>query len=297
MTRHRRRSATPFVIGGALAVAAAVVGIVLLERGTPARERRETPRPEASPEPVEPEPREVPKGAELRGSFVVWPAASKWDGLSIELPVATQARTSADEESFVEIVVPADRARPLYFGGELQSLDSLRDGLVPWAEKSRDLEHPYRLARQAVLVTADARVRWREVHWVMMACNDPLVRIHRIYAAARVTKPEKDLAVLPLFLPVTGERRSRVMVGLERERTERETRVKLGVRMMGIDEAGLEALLEPVEEAVARRPDLAAEINAQASVPFGHVIGAVDALLGAGIEEIMFTGVAMPRPR
>ena len=160
--------------------------------------------------------------------------------------------------------------------------------LMIFAEKKRDLGHPMQPSMQGILFRVDARAPWRAVLAALELPDDPDVRIHRLYWAARYGKTE-------VGLPVTGAKdrglartkmklvnRLRRHVVLTRSKS---TSIRYQDRELGEGEAAFAALggyLPARDEAVRKHAVL---IHVDGDVPFQDVMRVVEFLPKPYVEH------------
>jgi len=231
-----------------------------------------------------------------RGDIVVWPAVGAAVRDKVMLPTWIAPTEKPDDDAFVSVVIAADQT--VYCGGGTVDLPELRKRLLAHAERKRVTDHPMRPSAVPVLILASKDVRWRAVQFVMQCCAMPDVRINRIYLAMRDAKG--GLVTVPCFLPIDrgiGPRRDSIptlTVELKRKSSEKVTRVKLLDQEIGSDDAGFRICGKRIRQIMQHNKELPGEINAWASVPYGHVMKTFEIFKAAGLKKVTFLGAPLP---
>ncbi len=294
--RGRRRSALPIVLVAIVVLAGIGGGVFLLaprEAPPVAEPEQEVATSEDREPPVEPaDPAESTAPEEPPRTWRIETAFALGGRSKVELPSSSTGILPTDKNRAVEVGVEADST--LWIAGKQVGLDSLRERLFIQADLSRAWDHPSQPSNTPAVITADGRVRWRTVQYVMQACADPAVRIWKIHFA--VTTPDGE-GTLDVPLPrdrgimsreMQPEEKPKFKVELKRIRGEQVTRVELMGQRLGTDD--FDRLARLLEGMVEEFPDATVELHAWAAVPFHHVVLALDQIRGVGIKEITFIG-------
>lgn len=254
------------------------------------------PEPEAEPAPApkpEPATSEEPPTSEAPGRmWLVEPAFAPGMRGKLMLPVSTTAIEPSGRHRAVEVGVEADGA--IWIGGREVGLQLLKESLFLHAEVSRDEEQPSQPSNTPMLITADDRVRWRVVQYVMQAGADPAVRMWKLNLAAKTPDGERVVDIpLPMDLGLASEQPRKLKIELKRVKGEPVTRVELDGVAIGPDD--FDSLAEFLAVKFENFPDAAAEIHAWAWVPLRHVVLALDKVRGVGIRTVTFIGAPAPQ--
>jgi len=251
----------------------------------PEQEPEAEPEPAPTPEPSTPE--EAPASADPSRMWLVEPAFAPGIRGKLVLAASSTAILPSDRNRAVEVGVLADGT--LWIAGKEGGLSRLKEVLFMHADLSRDEEHPSQPSNTPVLITADERVRWRVVQYVMQAGADPAVRMWKLNLAVSTPDGERVLDI-----PIPNDRgRSlaqtrRFKIELKRIKGDQATRVEMDGAALGPDD--FDYLAEMLEVKIENYPDATAELHAWAWVPLRHVVLALDKIRGVGIKDITFIG-------
>jgi len=228
----------------------------------------------------------------------------------LELPVAAHA------DQPVEAWVGLAATGEVHHRGERVSLDRFTAALHEAAlrDVGEVAEGGPRASRLRLRIRADARAPWRHVQWLLQAAAE--CRVYRTEFVVR--RDGGGAGVLEAWLPVDAG----VHAGGGPDERVRVRLVAEGARAAKFGPAGAVADVEVPEatafvlgerrtkdpkelalwlaEEIATRScggtSLAWEIAADARVPFGDVVKALDALRGTGVEGVEFHGAPPPSP-
>ncbi len=215
---------------------------------------------------------------------------------SLELP---SAKSVEPFKASLRIVVQKDEK--VFVGGKVRDWAGLKADLVAFVKRERGQsteENRGSLPHDGpVLISADRRVRWRVIQWVMQTCADPDVKLWRL--AFQVESADGKTA-LPVPLPLDRDTGFRVeepptlRVQLKRRKQDLQTRVTMLTDELGSGEQGFAGLKKRVALVFGYSPHATLELNAWASVPFEDVVRTVDYLKLAGFENVTFVGAPPP---
>jgi len=243
-----------------------------------------------------------------RGPVAVWPAAHPVLRKKTRVPDWPGPANTPAEEELLEILVAKDGR--LTLGGKEVDIRQLTMKLLVWAERSRDLEHPFQPSHMPIVIHASRDARWQQLQWTMQAAADPDVRIWRIYFATRMR--DGKFAYVPVFLPthrgggsggmdvggLPPRGRKRVEVELKRKRDDTVTRLKFSGRDFGRGDTGFYLLRTYLDRFLRDSADpLYGRINAWAATPFQDVVNAIAVYRAAGMGELTFVGAPPPGKR
>ena len=209
-------------------------------------------------------------------------ALPRAESVLITLPISV---TSGKFTAKHQIIVTKDEK--VCFDGEWRE----------WAELTVALRAARKSESDGVLISADRRVRWRVIQWVMQTCADPDVKLWRL---AFQVQPADGMTALPVPLPKDRDTGFRIeepptlKVELKRRKQETQTRVTMLGDELGIGEQGFAGLKKRVALVSGYSPHATPELNAWASVPLEDVVRALDCLKLAGFEKVTFVGAPPP---
>jgi hypothetical protein len=151
------------------------------------------------------------------------------------------------------------------------------------------------------MLRVDRRAPWRTVQLAMQACADPAVRIRLLQFACRGESGGAE--AVPVPLPADRElgrvverhagAHSVVSLALEESRVE----IAWCGRPVGHGEKALAALDEEIAGVRESGREVRVRLDAEPRVPHGDVVRVLDALMAAGVTEILFRGTPPPRDR
>jgi biopolymer transport protein ExbD len=180
--------------------------------------------------------------------------------------------------------------------GQKTDLKGLLGHLVRLTRGSHDARIPGNPSTKDVVILADKTVRWRIVQWVLQACADPTVRVHRIWWAA------EGGGVVPAFLPIDRGLSDkpftsppRISIKLMREKGVALTTFTFLGEDLGIIQAAQETGEKRIRTLLKASPGMVGEIDAGEWVPFGDVVRTVDLCRTSGIAKIQFVGAPPPK--
>jgi RNA polymerase sigma-70 factor (ECF subfamily) len=218
------------------------------------------------------------------------------------LPLVVAVEEPPPEGERIDLEVDA-KGRVLVGPDEL-GMAALQARLREAAAAHRE-EGPTGPSAVTAVLRVDRDLSWQAAQWLMQACADPTVRIHRIAFAAAPDSGGVE-GVLPTHLPKDD---AELMKGpgevfeegesppsTERERRSRSQPEKVILVKLTRAESGTPAAPRDLYPYLDRRfPDLRiggfrGEIAADPRVPAGDVLAVVDAMRRAGMKSVVFRG-------
>jgi len=213
-------------------------------------------------------------------------AAKSPTGPRINLPPSrTVGKANLIEGPVFRITVTAD-GRAHVEGKALSNRDS-QQRLIEASEWRRDLEHPMQPSECVVVLRLDRAVTWDRARTLIAACEDPEVRIYRIYLA--VIPPEGGTeGVFGIFVPKTP---GMATFRLGRSYPPGTVGARVELRERGVKQVPTESLAWRIAGLPAAGKKRPVWLSPDAGIRVDEVVEVLDVLHRTGVVGVVFPPV------